>query len=66
MEHPEETAHERAFEQSRIMCAEMQALVPDIKITASPALMRCWYKEADKVFNSAGRLVCWEPKEKAA
>lgn len=63
MEHPEATASERAAVQARVMCAEMQAVVPDVKITASPALMRCWYKGADAVYDSKNRLVPWEPKE---
>lgn len=62
MEHPEDVASERANAQARIMCAEMQALVPDVKITAAPALMRCWYKDAEAVYNSRNELVCWEPK----
>jgi hypothetical protein len=61
MEHPEDVAAERAAIQAQIMCEEMQALVPDIKITAAPALMRCWYKEAAAVYKN-GRLVCWEPE----
>lgn len=63
MEHPEDTASERAGVQARIMCEEMQHVVPDVKITASPALMRCWYKGADAVYDSKNNLVPWEPKE---
>jgi hypothetical protein len=62
MEHPEDVASERGPIQARIMCEEMRAFTPDIKITASPALMRCWYKEAETVYNSKNELVCWEPK----
>lgn len=62
MEHPEDEASERAKTQARIMCEEMQALVPDVKITAAPALMRCWYKDAEAVYNSRNELVCWEPE----
>lgn len=63
MEHPEDVASERGQTQADIMVAEMQALVPDIKITAEPALMRCWYKEAEPVYNSRNELICWEPKK---
>jgi DNA polymerase I-like protein with 3'-5' exonuclease and polymerase domains len=62
MEHPEDEASERAKIQAKIMCEEMQALVPDVKITAAPALMRCWYKDAEAVYNSRNELVCWEPE----
>ena len=63
MLHPEATASERAKLQAEIMCAEMQAVVPDVKITASPALMRRWYKGADAVYDSKNNLIPWEPKE---
>jgi len=62
MLHPEATASERAKLQAEIMCAEMQAVVPDVKITASPALMRRWYKGADAVYDSKNNLIPWEPK----
>lgn len=62
MEHPEATAAERAKLQAEIMCAEMQAVVPDVKVTASPALMRCWYKGADAVYDKNNNLIPWEPK----
>jgi hypothetical protein len=62
MEHPEDSASERAKAQAAIMCAEMQGFVPDVKITASPALMRCWYKSADAVYDSKNNLIPWEPK----
>jgi hypothetical protein len=62
MLHPEATASERAKLQAEIMCAEMQAVVPDVNITASPALMRRWYKGADAVYDTKNNLVPWEPK----
>lgn len=60
VEHPEDCASERAQIQTEIQCSVMQTVVPDIKITASPALMRCWYKGADAVYEG-GKLVPWEP-----
>ena len=62
MLHPEATASERAKLQAEIMCVEMQQVVPDVKITASPALMRRWYKGADAVYDTKNNLVPWEPK----
>jgi DNA polymerase I-like protein with 3'-5' exonuclease and polymerase domains len=62
MEHPEETAHERAFAQTEIAVTEAQAILPDVKVRAAPALQPCWYKEADAVYNKAGRLICWVPQ----
>jgi DNA polymerase I-like protein with 3'-5' exonuclease and polymerase domains len=61
----EETAHEAALEQSRIMVEAMQVHVPDVKISAPPALMRRWYKGAEAVYVD-GRLAPWEPLAKPA
>jgi len=49
-----------AREISRIMCDEMQKLVPDVKIGAAPALMLRWEKGAEPVFNDEGLLIPWE------
>jgi hypothetical protein len=62
MLHPEATASDRAKLQAEIMCAEMQEVVPDVNITASPALMRRWYKSADAVYDKDNNLIPWEPK----
>lgn len=62
MEHPEETAHERAWIQTEIAVEQMQSYCKDVKVTAEPALMRCWYKDAEKVEDANGRLIPWEPK----
>jgi hypothetical protein len=40
-------------------------MVPDYPTTADPVLMRRWYKDAETVTDAKGRIVCWEPKEKA-
>lgn len=58
---PEDRAHEAAVRQAEIQCAAAQALIPDVKITASPALMRRWYKGAEAVWSADGRLVPWTP-----
>lgn len=60
---PEATAHEWGYEAARIMVEAMERYTPNVKHTVEPALMRRWYKDADTVHDSSGRLVCWEPKE---
>lgn len=62
MEHPEKTAHERAEIQTEIAVTEMQQVVPDVRISAAPALQECWMKDADEVWNAMGtRRVPWRP-----
>lgn len=58
---PADRFHEAGMELSRIMCEAMQGVVPDIRITASPAAMDRWYKAADPVW-ADGRLQLWYPK----
>jgi len=58
MEHPEETAHERAFEQARLMVEAGKPFCPDVPLKAEPALMRYWTKDAVEVYRD-GRLVPW-------
>ncbi len=64
LEAPLDAVHEAGVELSRLMCETMQAVVPDVRISASPAAMRRWYKGAEPVW-SDGRLVPWEPKPTA-
>ncbi len=65
MEHPIELASERAKIQTEIMVKAMQAYTPDIKITASPALMMAWYKGAEEVRAVAGGpIIPWDPSAK--
>ena len=61
-EGPKETAHLWAPELARIMVAEMQKVMPDIPVTASPVLMERWYKDAEPEYDSSGRLIPWEPQ----
>ncbi len=56
----EEVAHEAAFEIARVMEESMTAYCPDIPFTAKPALMRCWEKDADDVYDDRKRLIAWE------
>ena len=45
----------------RFMRESMQVYVPDVHISAEPALMKYWSKDADTVHHD-GKLVRWEPK----
>lgn len=59
LETPEEIAHEAAQRQAQIMIDVAQAWIPDVQITASPALMRRWHKSAEARY-ADGRLVPWD------
>lgn len=61
LEIPEEKAHEAAHRQAEVMVNEMKRFVPDVRVTAEPALMRRWDKNAEAVYKE-GRLQVWEPK----
>jgi DNA polymerase-1 len=58
--------HDKAHEAARIMVAAMQMVLPEVKITAKPALMDKWNKDAETVYDEAGLLTIWHPKKKAA
>lgn len=60
-----ELAHAAAFRLRDIMVEEAQKLIPDIRITAEPALMRRWYKGAKTVYSPSGLLMPWEPPANA-
>lgn len=59
---PHDHVHEAAMRQADVMIREMKKFVPDVKISAEPALMRYWYKEAKARYDEKGRLIPWEPK----
>lgn len=65
MEHPEERAAEYAWAQRDIMVSEFEKLVPDVKIGAAPALMRCWMKTAEEAYSKSGTLIPWDPGTEA-
>lgn len=58
---PEDRAPEAADRLSALMVEGMKAYLPDVPVKAEPALMRYWYKDAETVRDSAGRLQIWEP-----
>lgn len=62
IEAPEERAHEAAVRLGQVMVEALQCFLPDVPVTASPALMRRWYKGAEAAYDANGRLVPWEPK----
>lgn len=59
---PEDRAAAASNRLAQIMCEEMQALIPDVKITASPTLMRYWTKDAVETYDANGTLIPWEKK----
>jgi hypothetical protein len=59
---PEDRAAEASARLAEIMCAEMATLIPDVKITASPTLMRYWTKDATETYDANGTLIPWEKK----
>lgn len=59
----ESVAHECAFRKAEIMVNAMQSFVPDVRITAVPALARRWFKGMDIVFDRHGRLKPWWPAD---
>ena len=57
--------HAAAYRQRDIMVEEMAKVCPDVRVSAEPAAMTYWRKEAETVFDSEGRLTPWEPKKEA-
>jgi hypothetical protein len=57
---PESRAAAASTRLAQIMCEEMALLIPDVKITASPTLMRYWTKDAVETYDVNGTLVPWE------
>ena len=56
-------AHEQAYVIRDIMCNTMMSkYTPDVPITAEPALMLRWNKDATEEFDKTGRLIPWEKK----
>jgi hypothetical protein len=39
----------------------MSEYLPDVPVTATPALMERWYKGAEAVYDPAGQLSPWRP-----
>lgn len=58
-----EIAHEQAMAIRDVQVECLQRWLPDIPVTASPALQHRWDKGAEPVFDANGRLIPWTPKE---
>ncbi len=57
-----ERQHDAAYRMRDIMVAEMQKMVPHVKVSAEPCLMHMWFKDAQAVFDEGGKLIPWWPK----
>lgn len=53
--------HERAFHAARVWVEGMKQVMPDVKTSAEPALMRRWNKGAEPAFDNDNRLKVWTP-----
>lgn len=60
---PEHCAADASDRIVELMIREMARYVPDVPIRATPTLMRRWYKAAEPVYDDAGRITVWEPRE---
>jgi len=63
LESPSENAPEAADELAEVMRSEMKRFTPDIPIGTTVALMERWYKNAEAVRDSSGRLTAWRPND---
>lgn len=57
---PEFVASAAAKRLTEVMIASMREYLPDIPVTASPALMTKWIKGAEAKYDAAGELVPWD------
>lgn len=48
-----------ARRQAQVMVERMKDVVPDVAVTAEPALMRYWTKDAEKKLDEQGRFIPW-------
>lgn len=56
--------HEQAMEVSRLMIRAASFVLPKVRMRTEALLTRVWTKSAEPVFDAAGRLIPWQPKEK--
>lgn len=64
-EAPENKAPEAAERMAELMVQGMKLYLPDVPVVAEPVLMRYWYKDAETVRDSNGRLIPWEPENES-
>ncbi len=60
------TAHLGGPRIAEIMTEAGRELAPDVHWEAAPALMECWDKDAEPVYDENNVLQVWHPKKKAA
>ena len=53
--------HEQALELERLMVLGAKQFIPDVVVSAPPAIMRCWSKDAEAVYDTNKRLIPWSP-----
>jgi DNA polymerase-1 len=58
---PIDRAHAAAHRLRDVMVSSAREWIPDVPVTASPALMTNWHKSAEPVYVD-GKLVPWQPK----
>jgi len=61
LETPANKAAAAADELAKTMSEVMREFTPDIPIKTEVALMDRWYKDAEEVRDSSGKLLKWEP-----
>lgn len=49
-----------ARRQAEVMVEQMRTVVPDVKVSAEPALMKFWSKEAKERKDERGRYIVWD------
>ncbi len=62
VEMPEDLSHAAAIEQARLMTEAARYWCPDVPCEPEPAIMRRWFKSAEKVIGKDGRIVPWWPE----
>lgn len=65
LEVPIDIAHEAAQRQAEVMISSMREYLPDVPVTASPALMTRWIKGAEARYDASGRLIPWDIPQSA-
>jgi hypothetical protein len=59
-EGPESEASDMALEIEATMVSAAERWMPNVRIGASPTIMRRWSKDAQQIFNASGKLIPWE------
>lgn len=61
VEAPLEKVDAAARRLEKVMNEQMSIVIPDVPITSSAHAMVRWYKEAEAVYDTEGKLVPWKP-----